>query len=95
MPIEGRHDTLSRINKIRPTSWHTICLSSIVLLSSHLRLGFQNGHFPSGFPAKMRTHFSFPCVTYPAHTTFVGFYLYKYLLNTKIMTLIIIYFYLS
>ena len=44
----ARHLSLSWANSIPlPTSWR-----SILILSSHLRLGLPNGLFPSGFPTK-------------------------------------------
>ena len=47
-----RHLSLSWANSIQspqppPTSWR-----SILILSSHLRLGLPNDHFPSGFPTR-------------------------------------------
>ena len=36
---------LSQINPVHPTDW-----ISIIILSSHLRLGLPSGFFPSGFP---------------------------------------------
>jgi hypothetical protein len=64
VPIEGRHDTVSRTSGINLTSSHTICLSSILILFSHLCLDIPNGHIHSGFPEKMRTQFSFSLMCY-------------------------------
>ena len=53
-----------------PTSW-----SSIVILSTHLRLGLPSGLFPSGFPAKTPyTTLSSPIrATCPAHLILLDF----------------------
>jgi hypothetical protein len=47
-----------------PTSW-----KSILILSSHLRLGLPNGHFASGFPTKAPYT---PPLLFPISATFPG-----------------------
>ena len=65
----ARHLSLSWANSIlsihaHPTSWR-----SILILSSHLRLGLSNDPFPSGFPTKtLYTHLFSPIrAICPAH----------------------------
>jgi len=70
----ARHLSLSWASSIQsmpphPTSWR-----SILMLSSHLCLGFPSGLFPSGFPPpKPCMHLSYPHTCYmprPPHSRF-------------------------
>ena len=70
-----RHMSLSWASPVQsiyphPTSWR-----SILILSTHLRLGLPSGFFPSGFPIKtLYTPLSSPiCTTCPAHLIFLDF----------------------
>ena len=47
-----RHLSLSWANPIQSTYSHPTSWRSILILSTHLRLGLPSGLFPSGFPTK-------------------------------------------
>jgi len=47
-----RHLSLSWVNPIQSTYPHPTFWRSILILSTHLRLGLPSGLFPSGFPTK-------------------------------------------
>ena len=74
-----RHPSLSWANPIQsiyphPTSWR-----SILILSTHLRLGLPSGLFPSGFPTKtLYTTLSSPIrATCPAHFIVPEIYIFS------------------
>ena len=48
----ARHLSLSTARSIQPMPPHPTSWRSILILSSHLRLGLPSGLFPSGFPTK-------------------------------------------
>jgi len=70
-----RHLSLSWANPIQSTYQHPTSWRSILILSTHLRLGFPSGLFPSGFPTKtLYTPISSPiCTTCPAHLILLDF----------------------
>ena len=64
-----RHLSLSWASPIQSTCSHPTSWRSILILSTHLRLGLPSGLFPSGFPTKtLYTPLSSPIrATCPAH----------------------------
>ena len=70
-----RHLSLSWANPIQSTYPHHTSWRSILILSTHLRLGLPSGLFPSGFPTKtLYTPLSSPIrATCPAHRILLGF----------------------
>ena len=70
-----RHLSLSWANPIHSTYPHPTSWRSILILSTHLRLGLPSGVFPSRFPTKTQyTPLSSPiCATCPAHLILLDF----------------------
>jgi hypothetical protein len=64
---EARHWTLSWASQIQFAPSIPICLTSILMLSSHLRLGLPTGFFPSGPQPKACKQLSLPHACYMSH----------------------------
>jgi len=70
-----RHLSLSWASPFQSTCPHSTSWRSILILSTHLRLGLPGGLFPSGFPTKtLYTPLSSPIhATCPAHLILLNF----------------------
>ena len=68
----ARHLSLSWANSIQPAQPLPTSSRSILILSSHLRLGLPTGLFPSGFAPKSCAHLSLP--PYVPHAPPISFF---------------------
>ena len=68
-----RHVSLSSARSIQSMPSHQTSLGSILILSSHLRLGLPSGPLKSGFPTKPYMHLSSP--PYVLHVLLISVFL--------------------
>ena len=69
----AHHLSLSWASSIQSAPPHPTSRRSILILSSHLRLGLSSGLLPSGFPTK--TLYTPPCPPYELHALPISFFL--------------------
>ena len=74
----ARHLTLTWASSIQSIPLHPTTRRSILILSSHLRLGLPSGVLPSGFPNK--TLYTF--VLFTTHATFLAHLLLDFITRT-------------
>ena len=67
------HLSLSWASSIQPMPWHPTFWRSILILSSHLRLGLPSGPFPQVSPPKLCIRLSTIRGTCPAHLILLDF----------------------
>jgi hypothetical protein len=80
------HCSLSRVKSLQSIPLHPISLGSILVLSSHLRLGLPNSFFPYGFPTEDLHIFLFSpmSATYPALSyNLIMILIYSYVDNSS------------
>jgi hypothetical protein len=67
---QSLHWSISWARSIQSISSHSISLRSILLFSTHPRLGLPNGLFPPGFPTNILYTFSFPHSCYMPYPSY-------------------------
>jgi hypothetical protein len=86
------HWSLSWARLIQSISSHSISISSILILFTHIRLGLPSSLFPSGFSTNILMHSSSPhlCyMSYPSHPPWLDYSNYTWK-RVEVMKLLIV-----